>query len=52
MALDMLEMAAGNTELDRLRGIADRDSRFIRVSHALAETNRLPVDDHRPRYVV
>jgi len=24
MALDMLEMAAGNTELDRLRGIAAR----------------------------
>ena len=71
MALDMLEMAAGNTELDRLRGIAarltarvvelrerlgatclDRDFRFVRVNDALAEMNRLPVDAHRPIYVV
>jgi PAS domain-containing protein len=104
MIVNMLEMAAGNTELDRLRGIAarltarvvelrerlgetlmveqdledaesagaafaalvealqsrapvglaclDRDFRFVRVNDALAEMNRLPVDDHRPMYVV
>jgi PAS domain-containing protein len=104
MALDMLERDAGNTELDRLRGIAarltarvvelrerlgeslmveedledaesagvahaalmealqssaavglaclDREFRFMRVNDALAEMNRLPVDDHRPMYVV
>ncbi|MGA2009788.1 MAG: EAL domain-containing protein [Solirubrobacteraceae bacterium] len=99
----MLEMAAGGTELDRLRGIAarltarvvelrerlgetsmveqdlqdaesagaalaammealqssapvglaclDRDLRFMRVNDALAEMNRLPVDDHIARPV-
>ncbi len=103
MAVDMLEMAAGSTELDRLRGIAarltarvvelrerlgetsmvdedladaesagaalaalmealqrsapvglaclDRDFRFVRVNDALAEMNRLPVDDHIGRPV-
>jgi len=103
MTVDMLEMAAGNTELDRLRGIAarltarvvelrerlgetlmveqdledaesagaafaalmealqssapvglaclDRDFRFVRVNDALAEMNRLPVDDHIGRPV-
>jgi hypothetical protein len=104
MAVNMLEMAAGNTEPDRLRGITarltarvvelrerlgetlmvepdledaqsagailatlmealqssapvrlaclDRDLHFVRVNVALAEMNRLPVDDHRPMYVV
>jgi PAS domain S-box-containing protein len=103
MDVDMLEMAAGNTELDRLRcitagltarvvelrerlgetamveqdledaesagaglaalmealqssapvGLAclDRDFRFVRVNDALAEMNRLPVDDHIGRPV-
>jgi hypothetical protein len=26
--------------------------RFVRLNDALAEMNRLPVDDHRPMYVV
>jgi PAS domain S-box-containing protein len=103
MAVDKLEMAAGNSELDRLRammarltarvvdlrerlgetsmveqdladaesagaafaglieafqssapvGLAclDRDFRFVRVNDALAEMNRLPVDDHIGRPV-
>jgi len=64
MAATMLEMTAGNMELDRLRGIAARltarvlelrerlgDFRFKR-NDALAEMTRLPVNDHRPMYVV
>lgn len=103
MAANMLEMAAGSTELDRLRGIAarltarvmelrerlgetwmveedlqdaesagaalaalmealqcsapvglaclDREFRFVRVNDALAEMNRVPVDDHIGRAV-
>lgn len=39
MALDMLEMAAGNTELDRLRGIAARlTARVVELRERLDET--------------
>jgi hypothetical protein len=41
MAVDMLEMAAANTELDRLRGIAARlTARVVELRERLGETSR------------